>query len=129
LPDREAFRWVKVRPDDDGEEVAVERGRVVCEEFPFVVLTSNGERDLPPALLRRCLNLRLQPPTPARLAEILEQHLHRQPEVELVAEFLERQQDLATDQLLNAVYLTMHDVDVRARDQLRLALFRSLSGT
>ena len=29
--------------------------------FPFLVLTTNGERDLPPAFLRRCVELRIRP--------------------------------------------------------------------
>ena len=40
------------------------RGRVRCRAFPFVVLTSNGEREFPPAFLRRCVRLKLPPSRP-----------------------------------------------------------------
>lgn len=38
--------------------------RVECpaDAVPFVVLTTNGERDLPPAFLRRCVELRIKGP-------------------------------------------------------------------
>jgi MoxR-like ATPase len=40
----------------------------------LVVITSNGERDLPPAFLRRCVSHQLQPPEPARLVQIARAH-------------------------------------------------------
>lgn len=46
--------------DGTDQRVPVERGRVRCRAFPFVVLTSNGEREFPPAFLRRCVSLRLR---------------------------------------------------------------------
>ena len=42
---------------DDGARVTVRDGRVRCHAFPFIVLTSNGERDFPAPLLRRCIHL------------------------------------------------------------------------
>ena len=41
---------VKVLTEDDGDRVTVHGGQVRCKAFPFVVLTSNGEREFPPAL-------------------------------------------------------------------------------
>jgi hypothetical protein len=37
------------------KKVNIRGGRITCQEFPLVILTSNGERDFPPAFLRRCL--------------------------------------------------------------------------
>ena len=96
--------------DGTDERVSVTRGRVRCRAFPFVVLTSNGEREFPPAFLRRCVTLRLRSPDDDQLAEIVRAHLgdpddyardaHRPlPEPR-------RHGELATDQLLNAIYLT-----------------------
>ena len=48
--------------DGSDEPVPVVKGRVRCRAFPFVVLTSNGEREFPPAFLRRCVTLRLRRP-------------------------------------------------------------------
>lgn len=42
---------------------------------PLVLMTTNAERDLPPAFLRRCVRIRLDYAAPAYLAEIGRQHL------------------------------------------------------
>jgi MoxR-like ATPase len=95
--------------DPDGRAV-IKAGAVRCRAFPIVVLTSNGERDFPPAFLRRCLQLGLGQPNRDKLARIVEAHLGpevRQQAADLITEFLARRERniLATDQLLNAVYL------------------------
>ncbi|MBZ6250328.1 AAA family ATPase [Streptomyces olivaceus] len=95
--------------DGTDRRVPVERGRVRCREFPFVVLTSNGEREFPPAFLRRCVSLRLRQPDDHHLAEIVRAHLG-EPDAyaqQLIQRFLSRvgSGELATDQLLNAIYL------------------------
>ncbi|MFD9484872.1 AAA family ATPase [Streptomyces sp. NPDC059991] len=92
------------------ERVTLHRGRIRCHAFPFVVLTSNGEREFPPAFLRRCVTLELKQPDQRQLKAIVEAHLGAldQDALELVDTFLHRASggELATDQLLNAVYLT-----------------------
>jgi MoxR-like ATPase len=92
-----------------GEKVGIERGRVQCRQFPFVVLTSNGEREFPGPFLRRCIRVRIDDPTETHLAEIVEAHLGtelRSAAKSLIADFVEDRSKLATDQLLNAVYMT-----------------------
>ena len=42
------------------------------EAFLLVIITSNGEREFPPALLRRCLRLNLQPAGREKLEQIVE---------------------------------------------------------
>lgn len=101
---------VNVMPAKGNDRVAVTRGKVQCTEFPLVVITSNGEREFPPAFLRRCLRLVIEPPDSRRLAEIVEAHFGsdaRNASADLINDFLRRREhgDLATDQLLNAVYL------------------------
>ncbi|MER8041240.1 MoxR family ATPase [Streptomyces sp. NPDC094032] len=91
----------------------VRRGRVQCTEFPFIVMTSNGERDFPAAFLRRCVRFTMPLPTPETLLRIVEAHMGpetaRTPEADrLLTVFLERLtagESLAVDQLLNAVHL------------------------
>ncbi|WP_149549804.1 AAA family ATPase [Streptomyces marokkonensis] len=113
----ELVRTARYRPrgraevmiDGTGERVPVEHGRVRCRSFPFVVLTSNGEREFPPAFLRRCVTLRLRQPDDRQLAGIVRAHLG-EPDAYaqgLIERFLARSGagDLATDQLLNAIYL------------------------
>ena len=75
LPEDQRYNVVKVRPSDEGPPVTITRGRVPCYEFPFVALTSNGERDFPPPFLRRCLRLNVEQPSDAKLAQIIEQQL------------------------------------------------------
>ncbi|MEU9620301.1 MULTISPECIES: MoxR family ATPase [unclassified Streptomyces] len=106
LPDGEAEVL-----DDDGNKVKVTGGRVQCRAFPFVVLTSNGERDFPAPLMRRCIHLELGRPDHQRLATFVRAHLGDEAARsgdDLIAHFLERSRSelLATDQLLNAIYLT-----------------------
>jgi MoxR-like ATPase len=94
----------------DGPRVPIERGEVRCSNFPIVIITSNGEREFPPAFLRRCVRLVIDPPSREQLAEIVEAHLGEDSRIaseELIEDFIARRADgaLATDQLLNAVYL------------------------
>ncbi|MER7108563.1 AAA family ATPase [Streptomyces sp. NPDC000229] len=102
-----------VRPADNGARVKITGGRVRCRAFPFVVLTSNGEREFPPAFLRRCVRLHLPVPDEERLRAIVYAHLGQDaaPHAEtLINRFLDRRGtgELATDQLLQAVYLARH---------------------
>ncbi len=87
-------------------------GLVSCKAFPFVILTSNGERDFPPPFLRRCLRLTMKPPEKDDLIKIVEAHLeetisNNQEIDQLIDNFLKKQnsETLATDQLLNAIFL------------------------
>ncbi|MBO2456726.1 AAA family ATPase [Actinomadura violacea] len=108
LPEEQAR--IEVMTEDGGARVPIEHGEVRCANFPIAVITSNGEREFPPAFLRRCIRLMIEPPGRERLAEIIEAHLGadaRAASGALIDEFLARRADgaLATDQLLNAVYL------------------------
>ncbi len=109
LPDDQAT--VEVMTSDGSDRVPITAGRVQCGEFPIVVITSNGEREFPPAFLRRCIRLEIEPPGDRQLADIVAAHLGEAAKTGaagLIREFLERRErgDLATDQLLNAVYLS-----------------------
>ena len=94
----------------DNQIAKIVRGKIQCQAFPFVLLTSNGEREFPPAFLRRCLRLDLKQPTDEELKAIVEAHLgdniieRAEP---IITKFLEKRNkgDLATDQLLNAIYI------------------------
>ncbi|MDT0265644.1 MoxR family ATPase [Streptomyces sp. DSM 44915] len=115
---------------DDGTKVTVREGRVRCHSFPFVVLTSNGERDFPAPLLRRCIPLQLRRPDHERLATVVRAHLGddlTRVGEDLISRFLERSrtEQLATDQLLNAIYLT-HHAELPTRDRLADMLIQRL---
>ncbi|MER7400413.1 MoxR family ATPase [Streptomyces sp. NPDC000151] len=115
---------------DDGQKVRVRDGRVRCHAFPFVILTSNGERDFPAPLLRRCIHLELGQPDHKRLATVVRAHLGEEAARagdDLIARFLERSRSelLAADQLLNAIYLT-HQAAPTTRDRLADLLIQRL---
>jgi MoxR-like ATPase len=115
---------------DDGQQVTIRDGRVRCHAFPFVVLTSNGERDFPAPLLRRCIHLELSRPDPERLATVVRAHLGDELArvgEDLISRFFDRSrtEQLATDQLLNAIYLT-HHAEPLTRDRLADMLIRRL---
>ncbi|MBD2616226.1 MoxR family ATPase [Nostoc punctiforme FACHB-252] len=94
----------------DNQIATIDKGKVKCTEFPFVILTSNGEREFPPAFLRRCLRLDLPQPSRQELDNIVKAHLGNdiiEQAEKIIEQFLKRrdQGDLATDQLLNAIYM------------------------
>lgn len=116
---------VEVGVDRSARTAPVHEGTVRCHAFPIVIMTSNGERDFPPAFLRRCLRLDLPEPDPDQLAKIVAAHLG--PDAlagaeEVLADFLHRRStgEMATDQLLNAIYVTMHG-ETGAADRAGLA--------
>jgi MoxR-like ATPase len=119
----------------DGGRATIDRGHVQCHAFPIVILTTNGEREFPPAFLRRCVRLSMKPPTGARLHRILAHRL----EVEgltgmddLVAQFDEHSRTgaVATDQLLSAIELRLRGVWAGQDDAqlLRNVILKPLSG-
>lgn len=132
---------VTVRTADKEMEAPIINGRVKCCEFPIVIMTSNGERDFPPAFYRRCLRVKMPNPTPESLLPIVRSHFDNADQsgwtqaeenlTTLIGEFLDKgsKADRATDQLLNAIYLmTRNDSPSEAEmKQLQALLFRRLS--
>lgn len=124
---------VEVLTDDD-ERAVVTGGRVRCKAFPIVIMTSNGERDFPAPLLRRCLHLDLPSPRNdawgrSRLDTMVTAHFGEKGSAvaerngELIRTFLDSAPGSlrAADQLLNAIYLTQVAVRDREPDRQRLA--------
>lgn len=145
---------VEVRTADLDGFAAVHDGLVQCTQFPIVVMTSNRERDFPPAFNRRCIRVEMPHPNEAdTLKAVVLAHFHpqdaagqgytihpfvsEQPVPQEIRRFLNRDQngDLATDQLLNALHLlTLEQTsrnawpspDADAARQLRAILYRGL---
>ncbi len=140
LSDSEDILPYRSQREDSGEKITIEKGCVRCKEFPLVFMTSNEAREFPPAFLRRCLRLTLrQPDTEDGFYQILEkrfdsEHLKQldEPARKLIREFLarikKRDVKLATDQLLNAVYLLLQGDNLAKDDRQRLldTIFKSL---
>ncbi|MDF3146825.1 MULTISPECIES: MoxR family ATPase [unclassified Streptomyces] len=102
----------------DRKKVQVKGGEVACAQFPFVVLTSNEEREFPMAFLRRCIRLEIGAADKGRLAGMVAAHLGEpgtggngsSAEVrgKIIGDFLTKQREkgtLANDQLLNALLM------------------------
>jgi MoxR-like ATPase len=153
LPEEEGVPFILPHDAAPGAALAegfrIERGVVCCGQFPLVIMTSNAEREFPPAFLRRCLQLEMRPPDDEELVDIVKAHLYaagtddarEYPAVadqvaELVRQFTDRrdnkQEELAADQLLNVVYLLLKRIEqdrpYASRDALVAALTRSLGG-
>jgi MoxR-like ATPase len=102
---------VEVAVTGSQERVPIEHGQVLCQRFPFIAITSNGERDLPPAFLRRCLRVDIAPPQKDDLRAIVQAHLGTDATgvlEGLLTSFVTRRSKgalLSTDQLLNTFYL------------------------
>lgn len=130
------------------EKLRVPRNGIVrCEAFPLVIMTSNGEREFPPAFLRRCLRVTIEPPDEDKLRDIVEKHLgFRIPKdgdtgeslehneaYKLIEEFLhirgKEGNKAATDQLLNAIYLVMQGVKLSDKENLRKEILRAFEDT
>jgi MoxR-like ATPase len=134
-------------------ETKLSSGFVACREFPIVVMTSNREREFPPAFHRRCIRLGMPPPDEQALTPIVEAHFAdepagRQPQVgalqEAIRQFLSADSDgsgeasgsaalsdRAVDQLLNSLFLLTresHDGPTPSQqEELRKILHRRLS--
>ena len=117
----------------------IPNGVVQSDGFPFVILTSNGERDFPPPFLRRCVRLTMPAPDDkARLKQIVQAHLGESVMAEaetLIDAFLTRRGeaqikgDVATDQLLSAVFMLVREQAPTGadRDSLLKNLLKHLS--
>jgi MoxR-like ATPase len=113
--------------DHYGQVTTIYKGRVKCRQFPFVILTSNGEREFPPAFLRRCLQLEMKKPDDREwLAEIVRSRLGDQIAGEadrMIQKFLDRRKQgkVAIDQLLNTLFILKNDLGVTAEDEESLS--------
>jgi MoxR-like ATPase len=134
-----------VRTADRDLSATIRNGRVFCHQFPLVIMTSNGERDFPPAFLRRCLRIDMPNPTEneAALREIVEAHLRRtyaddaswqaaQATIaEIVRDFVQmgdaKTTDIATDQLLNLVHVMTRSSRPDDIKRLKQVLLQGLS--
>jgi MoxR-like ATPase len=134
--------------DDPGPgcRAPIQAGRVQCRAFPIVVMTSNRERDFPPAFHRRCIRVEMPTPTHSdTLLDVARQHFGEDLEAAGLDEKSAREQidifvgkdgrppDRATDQLLNALHLLRGPEAERPSEQqmknLAEILFKRLSAS
>jgi MoxR-like ATPase len=126
-----------IRHADSDECAAIEHGRVVCTNFPFVVLTSNGDREFPPAFLRRCIRFHMPEPNDRQLAEIVAAHLGDDAVAAaagIIDTFVQLARTpgtvVATDQLMNAIYMvTNQNPDADERQRIIEVVLQNLNST
>ena len=131
---------VRVLPADSDDKVTIHEGRVACDAFPIIILTSNGEREFPGPFLRRCVRLNVPEHDKEKLAKIVNTYFagdKKPTEAQrnaLIDQFFQRrsQGDLSTDQLLNAIYLTRYGFNLDeikdGKEGLSETIWRHLSG-
>ncbi|MGY4959506.1 AAA family ATPase [Streptomyces sp. 900105245] len=140
IPELSRYREdvVEVREWAGDDVHPIVKGRVQCDNFPFIVLTSNGERDFPAAFLRRCIRYTMPMPDAESLRRVVAAHFETAvespgPVDSLILSFVERLragESLAVDQLLNAVHVltsAQAPEDDAAQDVKELIL-RELTG-
>lgn len=112
-----------VYTNDQDIKATIFSGRVRCCAFPIIIMTSNGERDFPPAFKRRCLRVTMPNPNEDTLQKIVKAHFgekflandeNKKHFEDLFKQFQSSSQspERATDQLLNAIYILTRDVKV-----------------
>ncbi|MGT2445907.1 AAA family ATPase (plasmid) [Ensifer adhaerens] len=102
--------------DASGLPAVITRGHLQADHFPFVIMTSNAEREFPGPFLRRCIRLDVETPKKEDIEQIVSAQLRLSEGTiyetryqDLIREFLEMNVagDVSTDQLLNAIFLTV----------------------
>jgi len=122
----------------DGKSATVTRGNIEAniDKFPLIVMTSNGEREFPPAFLRRCIHLTMQPRREfSQLENIISNHIELDDEKKaklknIIEEFIAKDTEkeyLAIDQLLNRVFLELEGINIENNEPLLKSIWKSLS--
>lgn len=117
------------------DKFPIKSGHVHCKQFPFVVMTSNGEREFPAPFLRRCLHFIMPDPDEDLLTRIVTNHLGPENAVRakaMISGFAMRSKNtaIATDQLLNAIFLVTrpeHNLEQSERQRMLESLLRELA--
>jgi MoxR-like ATPase len=110
---REDQDRVELRTWQSNDTHLVINGRVQCTEFPFIVMTSNGEQELPAPFLRRCVRYNMPKPSIDMIRDVIRSWMQIEvsdegPVAELVEGFVRRLnagETIAIDQLLNTIHL------------------------
>jgi len=118
----------------------IKDGKVICQHFPIIIMTSNGEREFPPAFLRRCISVEMKLDESRekqieQLSQMVTAHFGAEgmgDDIEKIIESFvnEKGSDklLANDQLLNAIHLVLNSsMDYEAfRQECEPILLRAL---
>jgi len=128
--------------DDNGQkiEITLENSKLKCEVFPLIIMTSNAEREFPPAFKRRVLMHNIELPSDReelkdRLNEIIISHLSDAKKLnnttediknsldKIINNFIDKVQKdkskLSIDQLMNSVFLELEDIDTQSEERIK----------
>jgi len=134
--EKEKGEGIPLDTDVETEKIVVKNGKIENKVFPIVIMTSNNERDFPPAFMRRCLHHHIKAPDKDRILKIVEKHLKKEDigkieNLENIIEDFTTKRDknyLATDQLLNALHIRLSKgIDDKAFKKLRDKVWHSLT--
>jgi MoxR-like ATPase len=141
LADNPKYSTVVVQTHD-GKRETVTGGHIRCKQFPIVIMTSNAERDFPLPFKRRCLPLFMAEPDEQQLTQIVEAHFDYDEGNPLseeiknqITKFVQlrdgKERKLATDQLLNVIFMLTGDRKPTGKDKESLIerLLTSLTET
>ena len=132
---RERRESASITQWDSEDRAVVERGHIRCTEFPFIVMTSNGEQELSAPFLRRCVRYEMPEPTPGFIGQIVQAHLgidtHSGPTAKLIESFVTRvkaKDQIAIDQLLGTLHLLkgVPETETGERKRLERLLMKAL---
>jgi len=122
----------------DGKSAEISNGDIEADidHFPLIIMTSNDEREFPPAFLRRCIHLTMKPRRKFNeLEEIIKRKMKKKEEEKraklknIINEFIEKDEEkeyLAIDQLLNRVFLELEGIDIENNEPLLKSIWKSL---
>ena len=117
-------------------EVEIIDGKIEVDpdKFPLIIMTSNGEREFPPAFMRRCLHLTMhQRRGLDELKKIISKHL---PDEKLdkfekiIKKFDEKSIDdnyIPVDKLLNSLFLELKGADIQKNEKLLNSIWKALA--
>jgi MoxR-like ATPase len=121
------------------KEVEIVDGKIEVDpnKFPLIIMTSNGEREFPPAFMRRCLHLTMHPRRGIEeLEKIVKRHITLTDDEmskfdKLIKEFDNQSTDenyIPVDKLLNSLFLKLKGVDdIEKNEKLLSSIWKALS--
>ena len=122
---------VTVRIYDADARAVVYRGRVRCQCFPLVIITSTDERSYPVQFRQRCLRLRLDQPNSEQLAKIVAAHMGEdlaRESRDLIDQVARLNDPPSVDQLLSAIYVAHSGIGTAVdAERIREALLRRVA--
>lgn len=95
--------------DTDHRVARIRGGQVTSQVHPVVVITSNGEREFPPAFLRRCVRLQLSAPRNEQLKSLVKEHFRDSETIPELGDLVSGQEP--PDRVLQTLFMEQMGLD------------------